>query len=59
MSYLYEYRTKPLFWVHYIGTSNGAYIRASNHNSAKWIFAKGEGLNSIAYLKSTQKHSQQ
>jgi len=59
MSYSYEHRIKPLFWVRYIGTSNGAYIRADSHNSAKWIFAIGEGLNSIAYLKSTQKHNQQ
>jgi len=59
MSYAYKYRNEPLFWVHYIGTTNGAYIRADSHNSAKWIFAKGEGLNSTAYLKSTKKHSQQ
>ena len=58
MSYAYKYSNEPLFWVYYIGTSNGAYIRASDHNSAKWIYAKGEGLNSIAYLKSTTKHKQ-
>ena len=58
MNYQTVYNTKGLFWVHYIGTSNGAFIRANNHNSAKWIFAKGEGLNSVTYLKSTTKHPQ-
>jgi len=58
MSYQYTYNTTDLYWVHYIGTSNGAFIRANNHNSAKWIFARGEGLSSVCYLKSTTKHPQ-
>jgi len=50
--YQYKYRNEPLFWVYYIGTSNGAYIRAKTHNEAKRLYAEGEGLSSIAYLKS-------
>jgi len=52
MTYAYKYRTEPLFWVYYIGTSNGAYIRAASHNAAKWVYAQGEGLASITYLQS-------
>ncbi len=58
MSYAYDFNNQPLFWVYYIGTSNGAYIRASDHNSAKWIYAKCEGLNSIVYLRSTKNKQQ-
>ncbi len=57
MSYKYKYENEPLFWVYYRGTSNGAYIRAANHNSAKWLFAQGEGLNSITYIASTKNHA--
>jgi hypothetical protein len=52
MTYDYIYKNFPLFWVSYRGTSNGAYIRASSHNDAKWIYANGEGLKNITYLKS-------
>ena len=52
MSYEYVYKNYPLFWVSYRGTKNGAYIRAASHYDAKWIYANGEGLNSITYLKS-------
>ena len=59
MSYTYKYDNQPLFWVYYVGTSNGAYIRASNHKTAKWLFARGEGLNSIVYIRSSRKEAQQ
>ena len=54
MSYAYNFNNQTLRWVYYMGTSNGAYIRANDHNSANWIYAKGEGLNSIVYLRSTK-----
>ena len=54
MSYNYKYENQPIFWVHYRGTRNGAYIRAANHHKAKWLFAEAEGLNSITYLVSTK-----
>ena len=54
MSYVHKYHNQPLFWVYYIGTSNGAYIRAANPRSARWIFANGEGLASITYLAATK-----
>ena len=52
MAYEYIYRNHPMFWVSYRGTSNGAYIRASSHKDAKWIYAKGEGLKDVVYLQS-------
>ena len=52
MSYEYVYKNQSLFWVSYRGTRNGAYIRSASHHDAKWIFANGEGLNSISYLQS-------
>lgn len=58
MTYSYKYNNQPLFWVHYIGTSNGSYIRAANHRTAKWLFAEAEGLKSIVYLSATKYHSQ-
>lgn len=44
MSYQTKYNTEPLFFVSYIGTSNGAYIRAASHQQAKANFASGEKL---------------
>jgi hypothetical protein len=52
MSYQTKYNTEPLFFVSYIGTSNGAYIRAASHQQAKANFARGEGLHSTTYLQS-------
>lgn len=52
MSYQTKYNIEPLFFVRYRGTNNGAYIRAATHNDAKWLYARGEGLNSITYFQS-------
>jgi hypothetical protein len=55
MSYQYAYNNYQEYWVSYRGTSNGAYIRASSPNAAKWIYAEGEGLASIVYLKASKR----
>lgn len=55
MSYQYTFKNYPEYWVSYRGTSNGAYIRASSANAAKWIYAEGEGLRSIVYLRATKR----
>ena len=57
MSYQYVYNNHSEFWVSYRGTSNGAYIRASSAQAAKWIFAEGEGLSSIVYLKASKRRA--
>ena len=58
MTYASKFQNEPLFWVYFRGTTSGAYIRAANHNSAKWIFARGQGLNSITWIVSTKDHTQ-
>lgn len=54
MTYQHTYTNQPMFWVSYRGTRNGAFIRATSANEAKWIYAKGEGLQSIVYFKASK-----
>ena len=39
-----------MFWIYFRGTRNGEYIEAENLNSAKWLFAKKNGVNSLSYI---------
>jgi hypothetical protein len=54
MTYEWKMRNWPLWWVHYRGTSNGAFIRASTAHAAKLAYAEGEALTSLTYLKATK-----
>lgn len=38
------------YWVYFRGTRNGEHIEAATTHSAKWIFAKKNGLASIVYI---------
>jgi len=44
-----------LYWVSYIGTSNGAWIEAPTPKQAKLLFMVKEGVNiSLSYLKASK-----
>jgi len=39
-----------MFYIYFIGTNNGKWIKAEKMKDAKWIFAIENGLNSIVYI---------
>ena len=44
-----------LYWVSYIGTSNGTWVEASTPKQAKLLFMVKEGVNiSLSYLKASK-----
>lgn len=47
-----------MYWVYFIGTTNGAWIQASTMKQAKEIFAAMEGVSSLAYIKASKEHKQ-
>jgi len=44
-----------MFYVYFRGTNYGRWIEAENLKSAKWIFAKQEGINSINNITGSKK----
>lgn len=40
-----------MFFVRFRGTRNGEWVQAENMLSAKWVFARKYGLQSIAYIQ--------
>ncbi len=39
-----------MYYIYFLGTTNGEKIEADNMKSAKWIFALKHNLKSISYI---------
>lgn len=44
-----------MYYIYFLGTRNGEWVKANSMKDAKWIFALKHSLNSLAYIAGSRK----